>query len=229
MTRFTLCITLFASFLFISPPVATAGDEAVQLYYVRHAESLGNATKIHSSYNDRTLSAKGERQVKELTRKLAAYHFDYIIVSPKQRALKTILPYLKKHGRVAEIWPELDECCWQKKKHDLSSFQLAQGKRIRLESDMAPYFIFPHSEHRYNARNYAEGMFQLFKATDLIQRRFSGSGKNILVIGHYHAGSRIFEILQGFEPEGRYKLRNAKINHLKEGADGLFKVVSFDQ
>jgi len=228
MTRISLAVSLLLTSLLFSFPAAAA-DGPLEIYYVRHAETLGNATSHHSAHNDKTLSDKGERQVRELTRKLANYHFDHIIVSPKQRALKTILPYLKKQRRVAEIWPELDECCWQKKKHDLSSFQLARGERIVLASNMEPYFTFSHSEHTYNPRNYAEGMFQLFKATDLIQRRFAGTGKSILVIGHYHAGSRIFEILQGFEPEGRYKLRNAKINHLKEGADGNFKVVSFDQ
>jgi len=229
MIRVMLSISLFSSLLMSSPPVAEAENEPVQLYYVRHAETLGNATHHHSSYNDRTLSEKGERQVQELTRKLAGYHFDHIIVSPKQRAMKTILPYLRKHHRVAEIWPELDECCWQKSRQSSSSSRPGRGDKIELDADMQTYFTFPHSEYEYKTRNYGDGIFQLFKATDLIQRRFAGKGETILVIGHYHAGSRIFEILQGFEPEGRYKLRNAKINHLMEESNGNFRIISVNR
>ncbi|GAV20038.1 probable phosphoglycerate mutase [Mariprofundus micogutta] len=227
-----LRITLYFSFLtalLLSAPAISAADNAVNLYYVRHAESLGNVTHVHSWYNDRTLSDKGKQQAADLARKLDAYHFDHIIVSPKYRALKTILPYLKKHGMVAEIWPELDECCWQKSRDASSASRLSLGNRIELDADLKPYFTFSHSEYEYKTRSYGDGIFQLLKASDLIKRRFAKSGKNILAIGHYHAGSRIFEILQGLEPDGRYKLRNARINHLKEADDGNFRVVSFNQ
>jgi len=230
MFRSILYFSCLTATLFSAPVISAAQSQAaVNIFYVRHAESLGNVTHVHSSYNDNTLSEKGHQQTAALTRKLDVYHFDHIVVSPKHRALKTIMPYLKKHGLVAEIWPELDECCWQKSRQSSSASRPGRGDRISLDADMKPYFKFSHSEYEYKTRSYGAGIFQLFKATDLIKRRFAGSGKNILMVGHYHAGSRIFELLQGLEPEGRYKLSNAKINHLQETGDGSFRVINFNQ
>lgn len=227
MKRVRLSVSLLILCLFAGPAIAAAGS-AVNFYYVRHAETLKNVGHSHSDYADNTLSDEGERQVAELTRKLDSYQFDHIVVSPKQRALKTILPYLKKHGLVAEIWPELGECCWQKNRYGSAS-GLSQGDRVSLGSDMKPYFTMPLSKYEYKTRTYGEGIFQLLKATDLLQRRFAGSGKNILIVGHYHAGSRIFEILQGLEPVGRYKLSNAHISHLREAGDGNFTIVDLNR
>ncbi|OIO68224.1 MAG: histidine phosphatase family protein [Zetaproteobacteria bacterium CG1_02_53_45] len=229
MKRVHLFISLLTLLLFSGPGIAAAASGGpVNFYFVRHAETVGNVTHGHSPYDDNTLSDEGERQSAELTRKLDSYHFDHIVVSPKQRALKTILPYLKKHGLVAEIWPELGECCWQKNRYGSAS-RLSQGDRISLDADMKRYFTIPHSKYEYKTRTYGEGIFQLLKATDLLQRRFAGSGKNILIVGHYHAGSRIFEILQGLEPVGRYKLSNAHISHLREAGDGNFTIVDLNR
>ncbi len=230
MFRSILYFSFLTAILCSGPAISAAQSQAaVNLFYVRHAESLGNVTHVHSSYNDNTLSDKGNQQAAALTRKLDAYQFDHIIVSPKHRALKTIMPYLKKYGLVAEIWPELDECCWQKSRQSSSASRPGRGDRISLDAYMKAYFIFPHSEYEYKTRNYGDGIFQLLKATDLIKRRFAGSGENILIVGHYHAGSRIFELLQGLEPVGRYKLKNARINHLQETGDGNFRVINFNQ
>jgi len=115
---------------------AALSAPATEIYIVRHAETVGNATHKHTHHNDRTFSARGKKQVVELTRDLDKLHFDHIIVSPKYRVLKTIFPYLKKHHLVAEIWPELAECCWQQKSSRLSSFRLYRGDAIVLDRKM---------------------------------------------------------------------------------------------
>ena len=220
-----LCCSLF---LTVAPAYAAP---ATEIYFVRHGETVGNATHNHNHESDRTFSAKGGKQVAELSYKLDQLSFDHIIVSPKYRTLNTIFPYLKRHDLKAEVWPELEECCWQYKTSRLSSFKLNRGNEIQIESKMKPYFIFYDSDarRRYVAKNYGDGLLQTFKAIQLIRKRFEGSGKRILIVSHYHIGSRLIEVLQGIEPDGRYKLSNAKISHLIEKDDGTFRLVSINQ
>jgi len=204
---------------------------ATEIYFVRHGETVGNATHKHTYENDRTFSDRGEKQVAKLTEKLSRLSFDHIIVSPKYRTLNTIFPYLKKHDFKAEIWPELQECCWQAKTSRLSASNLQRGETIRIESRMKRYFIFPddNAQRRFAARNYGDGLLQMFKAVQLIRKRFAHSGKRILIVSHYHIGSRLIETLQSIEPEGRYKLSNAKISHLIERDDGTYRLIDMNQ
>lgn len=206
--------------LYCLPAFASPTD----IYLVRHGETIGNITHKHTHKNDRTLSPNGERQVAKLTRRLGEFHFDHIVVSPKYRVLISILPYLKKHHLTAEIWPELEECCWQKNRSTAFD-KPARGTKIKLASTMRPYFSFPDaaSHYRFDSSNYAQGMMQTFMATQKIQQRFAATGQRILIVAHYHIGSRILEILQGLEPKGRYQIANTQMLHLRENPDGSFK------
>ena len=225
---FTICCALWLglSVIYTVPSTYAATD----IYFVRHAETMGNLTHHHSHRNDRTLSPKGNRQTAALTRKLDRLRFDYIIVSPKYRVLKTILPYvkkLKKHHMTAEIWPELAECCWQKNR-SLSTGKPQRGSKIRLETGMKAYFTFAGADDRfsYDTHGYGQGMMQIFMAAEKIKKRFAGSGKRILVVGHYHAGSRLIEILQGIDPIGRYNISNSQLLHLRENSNGTFSLLN---
>jgi len=215
-----LCLSLFL----IDARIAFA---ATEIYFARHAQTMGNLTHHHSSSNDRTLSPKGRTQVQQLTRQLAMLNIDVIVVSPKIRVLKTILPYLRKQRKQAEIWPELAECCWQKHRQS-SAGKPERGSNIDLDRTMQPYFIFPKAEDRlrYRTNGYGEGMTQTFMASDRVRKRFAYSNQRILIVGHYHAGARLLEILLGQEPIGRYKIGNTQIIHLHERNDGTFILAS---
>ncbi len=195
-----------------------------EIYFVRHAETVSNATNQYNVKNDTTLSGFGKRQVKQLTKQLEQLKIDHIIVSPHYRALKTILPYLKKHQRTAEIWPSLDECCWQKRDPNFIASILRFKEKIELKKNMQAYFTFTDtsSQYRFDTHNYEEGIMQIHLASDRIFRQFSQSGKHILIIGEFHSGTRIIEMLQGIPPEGWYKPENAKIIKLKENSSGAF-------
>jgi hypothetical protein len=93
---------------------------------------------------------------------------------------------------------------------------------------MEPYFTFTKADdhYSYKTRGYGQGMIQISMATHRIKQRYAGSEKRILIVGHYHAGSRIIEILQGLEPVGRYNIANTQIIHLQEGKTGKFFLIS---
>ena len=224
-------IAIYFSLSLLSAFTAFAEEEqGLELYVVRHAETESNRTGIHNRVNDRTFSATGLNQVRILTERLGDHRFDHIIVSPKYRAMNTILPYLKKNRLVAEIWPELEECCWQREGRDAVSSGLARDKKIDIPADMRPYFRLrdDNSGYRYKARDYADGILQMQMAADLIRKRFGGTTQSVLLVGHYHAGGRIMELLLGLEPDGSFSLENTKISRLVQLPDGSFRLLNLN-
>ncbi|ATX80085.1 Broad specificity phosphatase PhoE [Mariprofundus aestuarium] len=225
ISRIAIMIVLISS-LFSIP--AYAGDfSPLNIYFARHGETLGNLTHKHTHFNDRTFSDDGVRQVEELTAKLGEIKFDHILVSPVYRAMNTVFPYLRKHNLKAEIWPELAECCWQKERNGKAS-HLSRGSSIKVEADMQPYFIFADKSdsREFKARDYADGIFMVTTAFERVVKNYSGSGKAILIVGHYHSGGRLIELLQRLYPEGNNKLSNGKITQLQENPDGSFNLIA---
>lgn len=89
-----------------------AGD-GLDLYFVRHAQTLANARGVTNTHTSSTFSDEGAAQIEALTAALKHYRFDAILVSPTERTQQTIRPYLEQTGRSAETWQEITECCWQ--------------------------------------------------------------------------------------------------------------------
>ncbi len=85
----------------------------MKLLLIRHAQSQGNATGNYSVASHDSLSDQGRAQAKTLSGCLQSLNFDKIIVSPLQRAMETIIPYIEATHQRAEIWPEIAEGCWQ--------------------------------------------------------------------------------------------------------------------
>ncbi len=204
---------------------------AVEIYFIRHAETEKNA-KI--SDNENAFSPEGLIQIDHLdppglTQRLMAYNieFDAILVSPKWRAQHTILPYLRRTGKKAVIWPELEECCWQEDQTaDVSSAEVkyVSGK-IKLED--SEYFSYREdkSSQGWDNKTFGDGIRQVERGVDVLQAQFARSGQKILLVGHYHSGGRILQRLLGrsIREEITLSLSNAKLQHLSEqGADDFF-------
>ena len=79
------------------------------MYFVRHAESEGNATGNYATEQSGVLSKRGMQQARDLASSLQTFSFNQIVVSPLSRALQTAVPYLQATGQRAVIWPELAE------------------------------------------------------------------------------------------------------------------------
>lgn len=210
-------------------------DGATTIVFVRHAETTANATGVYRGDTVNQFTTKGVRQVQRLEQALAASDFDVVVVSPILRARNTIRPFLKSKNMTARIWPELAECCHQKR----SASDLAKARTIRLKRSGTPialnkiekpHFGFSRKEDRlpYDVDGYAEGIALVMKLCDRIRSEFSGSGKQILIVGHSLSGSRMLEILTGSAPEGRIHVKNAAPTVLRETSRGRFEIESLN-
>lgn len=209
-------------------PTAVLSDvTGLDVYILRHAETLANITGVSTDQNTTIFSKRGQQQVAQLPEKLKAYRFDYILVSSMHRARYTILPYLEQSSMIAEIWPELGECCWQKNQSVSTSASFLMGRAITLDAREIEHFRFRDnfSRQTYNQQNYADGIMLQKKAAKNLIERFGHSGKSVLIVGHNNAGGRLIEILLGLSPEGRFYLKNAAISHLRQREDGSFQLL----
>lgn len=220
--------TLLSLILLFAHGVAHAGG--LDVYFVRHAQTLSNAKGVHNTRNSSTFTGVGMQQVEVLTEALKGYQFDDVLVSPTERTLNTIQPYLRDTGKRAEVWPEITECCWQSDRGDLSGGQVTWDREMRIPSEFADQFIFRdrNSMQLCGNRNYADGVAQVRRAADLIRKRFGNSGKTILVVAHYHSGQVLLGELLGVERDTLPGLENARISHLSQNTDGSFTLRSIN-
>lgn len=223
-------ISVFAaSLLFVW--IAVAHAAGLDVYLVRHAETQANATGVHNTVTSGSFSEQGERQIQQLTAGLAAYKFDAILVSPTERTLYTIVPYLLQMGRTAEIWPEIAECCWQRERDFVSTEQLVWGGDINLPGTIAPQFVFRGDipQRDFANRSYADGVAQVKQAARLIRQRFGQSGKSILLVLHYHSGAVLMAELLGTNRENVPHLKNARMTHLRQDDSGAFQLLQVNE
>ena len=111
------------------------------LTFVRHGETVANATGKYNSRTLNTLSEKGKQGVAALTERLKKQaRFDLILVSPSERALRTIAPYLAATRQKATVWPLLYECCTGPKQAEAKGPLKFSGK-IKIPEDIARYFV----------------------------------------------------------------------------------------
>lgn len=191
--------------------------------FVRHSETVANAT---GRYNSRTLNAfseKGINQTSSLTRQLTDASFDQVVVSPSPRALKTIAPWLSRSGSQAVIWPELLECCHQKGAERLkpATPEISFGPKIIWPDPFEGLFRHrPGGERLIDSPTYQDGIRQIQLARDRIVKDFSGTGRHILVVGHSIQGGKMIALLTGKQ----IKLLNAKPVRLVEVTPGKFAI-----
>lgn len=217
---------LLALLLGFASLVANAAD--LDVYLLRHGETQANASGIHNTVTSGAFSAHGEAQIRQVTNGLMRFRFDAILVSPTERTLYTIAPYLLQSGRTAEIWPEMAECCWQSDQDLLSRGELVWGDAINLPVTIAPQFVFRADipQRSFANRSYADGVAQVRQAAQLIRQRYTHSGKTILLVLHYHSGAVLMAELLGQDRKNVPHLKNARLTHLRQDDQGNFHLVS---
>jgi broad specificity phosphatase PhoE len=207
--------------------LAAAQASGLDVYLIRHAETMGNVTLDYSETNQCTFSPKGLAQVAGIAEKLNGFSFDDVLVSPTWRTRQTILPYLKAHNMTAEICPEIEECCCDCRGDTEPSTDIPLGAKIAIGENETPYFKLrdTNTVFRFAPATEAENVAQIRRAGDLIRSRFGGSGKSVLVVTHSCTGGRFIEDLLGLTLTGRFSPGNAALTHLRQEADGSFSLL----
>ncbi len=177
----------------------------LHLTFVRHSETVANAT---GRYNARTLnvfSERGEKLVVALTETLLkSPRPDAILVSPSLRALRTIAPYLRRTGQKATVWPLLYECCTERPKKPAAR-TFPYGAKIEIPRDLAGLFVVLPGQDRLPApRDYGEGLAQARRSVEGFRARFHAG--RVMLVGHSAHGGLFLKALAGHA----YKVDNAK-------------------
>jgi broad specificity phosphatase PhoE len=157
----------------------------MNLLLIRHAESNGNAAGgDYSVENSDALSSRGRAQAEALAVCLGAWDIDAVIVSPQQRALQTIAPYLAATGRTAEVWPELAEACWHEEREPVAEAWGAEP--ASLPTDIAQHFFFRDGQaiRPGPPDGFGAGLRRVYDALERIERTFGGSEQTILMASH---------------------------------------------
>lgn len=182
------------------------------LTFVRHGETVANATGKYNSKTIDTFSTKGEAQVKALTQKLLKEKtYDVIVVSPSPRALRTIAPYLRATSQRAMVWPLLYECCTSKRpaKAHATKFTFSKNQ-VNVPSMIAPQFrIDRYDIYLPNSPDYNAGLAQVEETVKVFKKKYAG--KRILVVGHSGHGGQFLKILTGKS----FHVENAKLMQFK--------------
>lgn len=201
--------------------IATLPAGALDLYFLRHAQTMANVTRDYSEANQRQFSERGLEQVAAVPAELAGLEFDVIVVSPAWRALHTIGPYLVAQGKSAEIWPEVYECCWDRQSPDEAP-QLVEAELIEIPAAYADVLDFrsPEAVRFYDVDTPGRGALMIERALTLLEERFGGTEQRVLVVAHYHTISRLIGGLLGDAAPRRIRPANAKLSHLRQTADG---------
>ncbi len=235
-------LALVLSFWFAFDPACQAG---LKLYFLRHAEAGHNVVdQWENKPRDQrpayvgdpdAFTPKGKKQVTAVTSKLKKYHFDFIAVSPTWRTRNTVAPYLRETGRKAEVWPELLEFGSLDKQHDFDplpapSANLFEGDLIRLsDSDQDIFTLREDGQRLFRlghtpAQKAADRWAVVQKAIALIQERFGGSDRSILLVSHGNIGSLLLEALTRDKELLKVTLLNTSLWMAEAQPDGSFKL-----
>jgi broad specificity phosphatase PhoE len=220
--RAILCLFLSLAFF-----VRASAEEAVaasRLFFVRHGQTFSNAGgKASTSNGDvHSLSELGQQQAEALVGDLKPHTFTAIAVSPMDRAIATLAPYLRATSQQAEVWPELAECCYQK---DQAAAPTGVEPQRPFE---APEFardvlLIPKENppHWLRSDTYQDGLAQVALAAERIDAYLKTPGRTLLAGGHSLNGSRLIEKLAGDKAAGLH-LENGKLTILRREADGRY-------
>ena len=168
-----------------------------ELTFVRHGETVANAT---GHYNSKTLNAfsdKGASEVQALTQRLLAVpRFDRILVSPSPRVLRTIAPFLRASHQRATIWPLLYECCTGRRPKGAAPTAFTFGAKIEIPKDLLDLFVLEPAHNRLPVSStYNAGLAQVDASIAEFKQEFEGG--RVLLVGHSGHGGHFLHALTG--------------------------------
>jgi len=233
---------------------AYQANAGLKIYYIRHAQAGHNVTRVWEKKdvpesewpayvgNPEIFTPAGERQLVVATEKLKAMQFDFVASSPMWRARNTILPFLKETKRTAEIWPELREgrghgSILSKEIPVLQEKILNQGEPIILPEEEKPFFIlrdgaennYGHYPEKSKGEVRAAYMkHALLNAVAMIEKRFGGTDKSILLAGHGTSGRSLLRLLIKENSRELAGFKNTGIWMVEQQEDGTYQLKMYN-
>jgi len=229
---------------------ASKSEAQLKIYYIRHAEGGHNVKRAWEEKgvpesewpayvgDPNVFTPRGEKEVVAATKKLQDYSFDFIACSHIWRVRNTILPYLRETRQTAEIWPELKEgkgmlTILSKDIPDLDIEILNLGDPIELPDEEKDFFVLredsPNDYQRFPRGSDENLQVAYMKhvalhAIDMIEKRFGGSDKSILLAGHNSSGVSLLKLLLKEEPENKRGITSSGIWMVEQQKDGTYQL-----
>ena len=198
----------------------------MRLYFVRHAQSVGNADGYFSTVNHDQLSPLGLEQAEALAVRLEGLAFDEIYVSPTQRTLQTLAPYLREQERQAQVWPDLAEGCWQSDMEAPIPVREGLAELITVPPELAARYRVGEDRcrHPWGEETYKEGVVRSVAAGEELLKRHGGTADCVLVVGHLNSGCCMLELLLEMALSKSFTYDNTGLSCLQQREDGTFLV-----
>jgi len=224
----TLAALLLASAL-LAPPA----NVPVELYFVRHGQTVSNATGRYNAAGLNKLTATGEKQAQAVAKALAGIRFDAAFVSPSLRAEITAAPTLRQHRMVAFIAPEFNECCTEHgaARRRPASRRLPMDGPAKAPASLGGLVqVDPMNSRLYAPANYADGMLQVSVAAERTRALLRHVQKSQgvfreLIVGHSAQGARFLDLMLGRKPTPDIELKNGVIVVLRAEVGQPFRLV----
>ncbi|RYG88745.1 histidine phosphatase family protein [bacterium] len=174
-----------------------APQPATVVTFVRHAETVANATGRYNGKTLNVLSAKGRQQAEAVVAPLERLgRFDVILISPSERVQTTFAPYLRATRQQATVWPLLYECCTGRRSSGPAKGPLKFGSKITVPTAYASLYRVEPGHDRYPvAPDYARGLVQVDASVREFRARYLG--KRVLLLGHSGHGGQFIHAMTG--------------------------------
>ena len=181
---------------------------------------MGNATGDYSVATHDSLSPAGREQAVSLARSLAGHQFDLLLVSPLQRALETLAPYLRDSRQRATIWPEAAECCWQDQREPPTESWRAQP--ATLPPDLATHFSWKHGHAARPAEDesFGEGLRRVQATLEGLQALARAGAGSVLLLTHGHFIRECLNLVLSTRRRTRFPHANCAMTSVVLGRPG---------
>jgi broad specificity phosphatase PhoE len=198
----------------------------MKILFVRHAQCYGNVDgKYDTGYKTR-LTPLGYKQADALAEQLMKFNFDVILTSPAERAMHTVLPYLKLTSRKAEVWPEFVEMRGRKDIDTPLPPEIRYNGPVEIPADLREFFTLRADREGMLMppldESYEEGQRRATLAAQRLLQLYGNTETSVLLVAHACNGARVIEALMRIPLDGRFQHVNTGATLLQQKANGDF-------
>ena len=174
----------------------------MNLFFVRHAESVSNAKSKDKYGKGDQLTPLGQTQANDLSVELAKHSYDQIYVSPSLRTIQTVAPYLRSSGKQATLLPICAEAPGPSIARVFESLLGSRSKKHKSKSvEILPEhadLLVPHPRFTDPPVRH-ESLKDGIKRTELLAlylvETYGKSDLSVLLVSHGQMGRQIISIL----------------------------------